>query len=538
MELVTAAQMREIDRLTIEGGHVSGPELMSRAGKGIFEIIRRRFGGRLEGRRVLVVCGKGNNGGDGFVIARHLIEQGAKVSVYVLAGDLNLASDAKTALHQLIPLHPDLQKFADRGVLENFRVALAEAELLVDALFGTGLAAPLREPAGTLVRQINASGVRVLSVDVPSGLSGDLCGEEFDCEGAVRAELTATIGLPKIGLYHYPGRALAGEVEVVDIGFPQAVIEGLGIGARLVDRHSLADMAPAFDPGSHKYRRGSLLIMAGSRQYGGAALLTAGGALRGGVGMVYVALPESLVPVLQSRWPSAIAIGLPEDPSGELAPTAIHGLRAAAAGCQALALGPGLGRGEGLQTLIRELLAEVELPTVLDADALYAYRGDYESLAAQPGPRVLTPHSGELGAMLGLDSKVVDMDREQVLSEAHREGIVLLHKGAPSMICCPDGLVYTVASGHPAMARGGTGDILTGLLGALLAQRPEDPGGMSRFGAWLHAEAGRQAALTKGRGLCSEDIIEAIPGAWRVIGGDGAGADPAQWLPVGERRRS
>ncbi len=535
MELVTAAQMREIDRLTIEGGHVTGPELMERAGRGVFEIIRRRFGGRLEGRRVVVVCGKGNNGGDGFVIARHLIEHGATVSVYVLAGDLNLAPDARAALHQLIPLHPDLHKFADRGVSDSFQVALPEAELLVDAIFGTGIELPLREPAASVVKQINASGVRVLSVDVPSGLSGDLGTE---CEGAVHAELTATIGLPKIGLYHYPGRALAGEVELVDIGFPRSVIEGLDIGARLVDRHSLAGAAPSFDPGSHKYRRGSLLIVAGSRRYGGAALLTAGAALRGGVGMVQVALPESLVPVLQGRWPSAIAIGLPEGPDGELAPAAIEGLRDAAVGCQAVALGPGLGRGEDLQSLIRDWLDELTLPAVLDADALFAYRGAYEALAAQPGSRVLTPHSGELGAMLGLEAKVVDVDRERVLRAARRESIVLLHKGAPSMLSCPDGLVHTVASGHSAMARGGTGDVLTGLLGSLLAQQPDDPAGMSRFGAWLHAEAGRLAALLKGRGLCSADIIETIPGAWRVIEGDEAARDPASWQPAGERRRS
>ena len=534
MELVTAAQMREIDRRTIEGGRVSGPELMERAGRGVFEIIRRRFGDRLDGRRILVVCGKGNNGGDGFVIARHLIEHGARVTVYVLEADLGLAQDAKGALHQLIPLHPELHKFDDPGARDRFTLELGEAELVVDALFGTGVSAPLREPALGIVREINARARRVLAVDVPSGFSGNL-GGDLDGDPAdgkhetIRAELTATIGRPKIGLYHYPGRTLAGDVETVEIGFPADLIAELGISRRLVDRDSARPLLPGFDPESHKYRRGSLLVVAGSRQYGGAALLTAGGALRGGVGMVYVAAPESLVPMLQTRWPSAIAIGLPEGAEGELSPAALPGLREAASRCQAVALGPGLGRGEGVRSLLQDWLAELSLPAVLDADALHAYTGAYETLAAHPGFRVLTPHSGELAGLLGLSSPDVDADRESVLVAAVRENLVLLHKGAPTELVCPDGLLHTVAGGHSAMARGGTGDVLTGLLGSLIAQRPDAPADMSRLGAWIHAEAGRQAALLRGRGLCSGDIIEAIPTVWRLIEGDGEGPDPGLW---------
>jgi hydroxyethylthiazole kinase-like uncharacterized protein yjeF len=517
MRLVSSEQMREIDRLTIAGGLVPGPELMERAGLGVFRVIRRRSRAPLAGRRVLIACGKGNNGGDGYVIARELIQAGAEVSIYVLAGDLNLAADAKNALHHLIPLHPTLRKFSDPGALAAFDADLAACELVVDALFGTGIAEALREPALDIVRAINASGRPVLSVDVPSGLSGNLDAEPRE---TVRAQLTATIGLPKLGLYYYPGRAAAGEVEVVDIGFPEAVLAEQAGHRRLVDRAVAAALVPAQDPAGHKYRRGALLIVAGSRRYGGAALLTVGGALRGGVGMVFAAVPASLVPLVQGRWPSAIAIGLAEDRDGRLAASALPLLREAAARVQAVALGPGLDRCEETSALLREWLGELTLPAVVDADALAAFAGDYAALAAQRGPRLLTPHAGELAALLGTSTAALEADREGQLRAARREGIVLLHKGAPSEIMGPDGLLYTVAGGHPAMARGGTGDVLTGLLGALLAQAPERPLDMARLGVWLHAEAGRLAGEHMDRGLCAGDLSEWLPEAWRELAGE------------------
>ena len=517
MRLVSSEQMRAIDRRTIDGGLVPGPELMERAGQGVFGVIRRRSRAPLAGRRVLIVCGKGNNGGDGFVIARELIQAGAEVSTYVLAGDLNLAADAKCALHRLIPLHPNLRKFRDPGALAAFAEDLASCELVVDALFGTGIADVLREPALGAVQAINASGKPVLAVDVPSGLSGNLDPEP---RATVRAQLTATIGLPKLGLFYYPGRAAAGEVEVVDIGFPEPVLAEEGGARRLVDRGVAVSLVPAQDPAGHKYRRGALLIVAGSRRYGGAPLLTAGGALRGGVGMVHVAVPASLVPLVQAKWPSAIAIGLAEDRDGRLAASALPLLREAVARVQAVALGPGLDRGEETAALLREWLGELTLPAVVDADALAAFAGNYAGLAAQPGSRLLTPHSGELAALLGTSAAALEADREGQLRAARRERLVLLHKGAPSEIMGPNGLLYTVAGGDPAMARGGTGDVLTGLLGALLAQAPERPLDMARLGAWLHAEAGRLAAERLDRGFCAGDLADWLPVAWRELAGE------------------
>jgi len=524
MRLVSSAQMRKIDRATIDGGLVPGPELMERAGRGVFAVIRRRSRLPLAGRRVLVACGKGNNGGDGFVIARHLMQAGAQVTITVLAADLDLAADAKGALHQLIPLHPTLRKFTDPGGPAAFAAELAVCDLVVDALFGTGVEAPLREPALSAVRAINASGRPVLAVDVPSGLSGDL---DPTPRETVHAQLTATIGLPKLGLYYYPGRAAAGEVEVVDIGFPESVLAAECGLRRLVDRGVAARLVPAQDPAGHKYRRGALLIVAGSRRYGGAPLLVAGGALRGGVGMVYVAVPASLVPLVQTKWPSAIAIALAEDSDGRIAASALPVLREAATRVQAVAIGPGLDRGEETQQLLRGWLGELTLPAVLDADGLMPFAGDYAALAAQPGPRLLTPHSGELAALLGTSAAALEADREAQLIAAQRPNLVLLHKGAPSEISGPDGRLYTVAGGDPAMAKGGTGDVLTGLLGALLAQLPERPLDAARLGAWLHAEAGRLAAQRLDRALCAGDLSDWLPEAWRELRGEAR--DLWQW---------
>ncbi|MBN2170478.1 MAG: NAD(P)H-hydrate dehydratase, partial [Candidatus Krumholzibacteriota bacterium] len=462
MYLVTGEQMRAIDRATIDGGHVPGATLMERAGRGMFEVIRRRFGGRLEGRRIVVVCGKGNNGGDGFVIARHLIEHGAGVLVFVLAGDLNLAEDAKRALHKLIPHHPELTKFEEPKAMERFEAALREADLVVDALFGTGIRSDLREPALDIVQTINLLARRVVAVDVPSGVSGDM---DDPPRETVRAELTIAAGMPKIGLFYYPGRAAAGEVVTVDIGFPPEIVEAQGLARRLVDAGVARGLLPAFDPASHKYRRGSVLVLAGSRRYGGAALLATGAALRSGCGMVYAGVPASLAPLVQSHWPSAITLALPETEDGSLAAAALAPLRAMTDRVQAVALGPGLGRGEETLDLVRDWLAGLPRPAVLDADALLAFAGGCDALAGHPAPRVLTPHSGELGVLLGLATGEVDAGRGDVLRGAARDGLVLLHKGAPTEVATADGLLHTIAGGHPAMARGGTGDVLTGLLG-------------------------------------------------------------------------
>jgi len=509
MFLLSVAQMREVDRRSIEGGFVPGPELMERAGRGIFEIIRRRFGGRLAGRKVVLLCGKGNNGGDGFVIARRLCEEGAAVTVFLLSPPDSLSADARLAFEKLLPLKPAIFPLADAQAQALCASHLSGADLAVDALYGTGLSGKLREPGLSAVRLLNARAALVLSVDVPSGLSADPSRSPVE---AVRADLTATIGAPKIGLFEHPGAGAAGEVLTVEIGFPAEVLEAVGDEHRLVDAERARAFLPRFDPAGHKYGRGSVMVLAGSRRYRGAALLSVGAALRSGAGMVYAALPESAVPLAQERHPSAICIALPESAEGFLAPDAFASLAGELPRMDALAVGPGLGREEATLAALRDFLAPLEAPVLLDADALFAYSGRLDELRGHAGPRLLTPHSGELVGLLGASVA----DAGAALAEAAGGDVIVLAKGAPTRVKGRGPEIYTIGAGHSSMARGGTGDLLTGLAGGLLAQGG-DPLEALLLAAFLHGEAGRLAGEALGRAMNSADILDYLVEAWRRV---------------------
>ncbi len=519
MHLLTAGQMREVDRRTIEGGLVPGPELMERAGRGVFEIIRSRFAGRLSGRRVVLLCGKGNNGGDGFVIARRLMEEGAGVTIFLLAPPDQLSADARIAFEKLLPLQPAIFPLGDEDARALCARELGACDLAVDALFGTGVSGGLRGAGLEAARLLNRHASRVLAVDVPSGISGDAGAAAGE---TVRAQLTATIGAPKVGLFEHPGAGAAGEVVTVDIGFPPEVIAEVGGHRRLVDAQVARAFLPAFDPAGHKYRRGSLLVIAASRRYRGAALLTVGAALRSGVGMVYAALPESAASLVQEQYPSAICLSLPESEDGSIAPSAFDQLSSELPRMDALALGPGLDREEATLQALRDFLAPIEKPVLLDADALFAYAGRLDELRAHAGPRVLTPHAGELDGLLAGAPE----DAEEALAAAAGGNLILLSKGVPTLVMGEGEEFYTIGAGHPAMARGGTGDVLTGLGGGILAQG----GGAleaTLLAAFLHGEAGRRAGEALGRAMNSKDILDFLPAAWRRV--EDAAADRGAW---------
>ncbi len=519
MRLLSAAEMREVDRRTLSGGQVSGPELMERAGRGVFEIIRLRFAGRLSGRRIVLLCGKGNNGGDGFVIARRLMEEGAGVTVFLLAPPDQLSADARIAFEKLLPLQPVIFPLGDEDARALCARELGACDLAVDALFGTGVSGGLRGAGLEAARLLNRHASRVLAVDVPSGISGDAGATVGE---TVRAQLTATIGAPKIGLFEHPGAGAAGEVVTVDIGFPEEVIAEVGGHRRLVDARVARAFLPAFDPAGHKYRRGSLLVIAASRRYRGAALLTVGAALRSGVGMVYAALPESAASLVQEQFPSAICLSLPESEDGSIAPAAFELLSDELPRMNALAVGPGLGRETATLNALRDFLAPVEQPVLLDADALFAYAGRLGELRAHEGARLLTPHAGELDGLLS----GAPADPEEALRMAAGGNLVVLSKGAPTRVKGADEYIYTIGAAHPAMARGGTGDVLAGLAGGLLAQGG-DALEATLLAAFLHGEAGRLAGDALGRAMNSSDILDFLPAAWRRV--EDAAADRGAW---------
>jgi hydroxyethylthiazole kinase-like uncharacterized protein yjeF len=455
--LYSAEEMRAAEA-RYPGYPASVPELMERAGGAAADVALELFP---EARRWTLACGGGSNGGDGRVMARHLEGAGREASIV----------DAKAGGRDL-----------------------GEPDVVVDALFGTGFGGEPRADAAALIEAINGAGVPVFAIDLPSGVdasSGEIAG------AAVRATATVTFHGRKVGLAVAPGRFQAGSVHVADIG-----LEPVETEHRLVTPEILASV-PRRRPEDNKYTAGHVLVVGGSRGLTGAPSLTALAAMRADAGYVTVAAPESTLPVLEQRLLEAVKRPLP-DSAGHVADGAADAVLALAAKAHALALGPGLGRGGAAKELVRRLLAEVELPAVVDADALYELEP-----GKWPAPRVLTPHEGELARLLGRDSTEVAAHRlASVREAADRFGCVVLLKGADTLVAAPGEGVLVVALGLPTLATAGTGDVLTGIAAAFLAKGLEP-----RWAAAAAAAAQQRASVEAPQraGLVAGDLIEALP---------------------------
>jgi len=461
--LLTAEETRRAEEP--HAGHLD--ELMERAGTAVAETVLGRFPGR-----VTVVCGSGNNGGDGKVCARVLEAAGRDVTV--------------------------VEGFGELG----------EPDVIVDALLGIGLRDAPREDAARMIERINAAGTPVVAVDVPSGVdasTGEVPGL------AVAASLTITFGAAKVGLAIAPGRTHAGAVQVAPIGLGVAEHEHA-----LVPAAGLAEV-PRKTRESTKYRAGSVLVVGGSRGLTGAPMLAARAAFRADAGYVAVAAPESALPVLEAGLLEAVKWPLPEDPAGRLLPRAADAVLAAAGRADVVALGPGLGRSDGTRELVRILLERLETPVVLDADALWELE-PFERRAAT----VLTPHAGELARLLSTEPAEIDAHRlESVRRAASRFGAVVVLKGADTLVAAPREGVLVAAYGMPSLATAGTGDVLTGVVAAFLAKGMEARAGAAAA-AVAHGLASRLS--DRQRGLVASDLL---PGLQRALAGDGW-----QWSPL------
>jgi hydroxyethylthiazole kinase-like uncharacterized protein yjeF len=495
MRVCTSREMAAIDSQTIAGG-VPGAELMERAGRALTEVLWD-FLSELDVPRnpaVLIVCGKGNNGGDGLVMARLLQQNGAEATVLLLAPASELSPDAALNL-ECLPDEVTVETPERRDWVEAFQGLVSAADVLVDAVFGTGITPPLREPYISLIRAMNGSRLPCLAVDIPSGVDGDT---GLVDPVAVRADLTVTVGLPKRGLLLQPGRDFRGELEVVDIGFPDEIClkntrehHCLGFGDYVA-------MLPPRPADTHKYRTGTLLLVAGSHAYGGAAHLAALGALRSGAGLVTAAIPRCLEVPLRTALPEAIVAPLAETSSGTLAPLAEPAWSRLCEGKKALALGPGLDANPDTDSWVREILARLEGPAVIDADGLGTFARGGAEPSFQHAEVVLTPHAGELARLTGLTSAQVEEQKFELVCElAARWQVVLMLKGSTTLVGTPGGRLYFNPGGCDALARGGSGDVLTGLIGGLLAQGlPAAQAAL--LGAFLHGQAGTLAAVTAG----------------------------------------
>ncbi|HVG58932.1 MAG TPA: NAD(P)H-hydrate dehydratase [Hyalangium sp.] len=502
--VLTAAQMREAEHAAQTLFGMPSALLMENAGRALAETARSLVA---PGGRFLVFCGPGNNGGDGLVAARFLQESGERVSVTLVGDKGKLTPDAQRNLQALEAYGISAQP------LDSLSRPRA-GDVVVDAIFGTGLS---RAPEGVFAEAIfriyrwRKVGVKVVAADMPSGLQSDT-GETF--LPYVEADVTVSFGCLKRGQVLEPGASLCGELRRVDIGLSAATVQGLeGPVLRLVEESDARGVLPPRRRDTHKGTYGHVLVVAGSRGKSGAAALVSLAALRSGAGLVSVATRSDTLEAVLSHAPEVM--GIPLEAKGALGPADLEPLLAAAEGKDALVIGPGIPRGPDTGKLISELLERADAPVVLDADALNAIAGDLGVLHRAKRPVILTPHPGEMARLIGRSTKDVQAERLEVARElamAHKVTVVL--KGARTLISSADGELYVNPTGNPGMATAGSGDVLSGICGAFLAQGFRVPDAIWAA-VYAHGLAGDLAAQRRGLvGLVASDIIKELTSVW------------------------
>jgi len=530
MRLLTADEMRRLDRATIAGGFVPGPELMERAGAGVVAAMERRYGPPL-GLRVLVLSGPGNNGGDGFVAARLLRAHGAAVSVGVTAPLERVRGDARVHLERMRAAGLDAVALEGEADLARLLAARDQWDFALDAVLGTGARGEpegLAAAAVQALRELDERGTGIVAVDLPTGVNADT---GAIARRAVRADLTVTFGAPKRGHFLYPGRAFAGALEIVDIGLVADDGDPAGFPFTLATDEEIALLLPQRDPRAHKGSVGRVLIVGGAPGLTGAVALAARAATRSGAGYVQCAVPEGLNDILEVKLTEEMTLPMPQGPGRTLAPAAAGAILARAAAVDALVVGSGLSRDTGAAELARRLVAESPCPVLLDADGLNAFEQRGGSLSAARAPysptapqgkarvaRVLTPHLGEMSRLTGVAPAELETRRMDACREwAMKWGCVLVLKGAPTVIAGPDGRATVNPTGNPGMAAAGMGDVLTGIVAALLAQglAPYDA---ARAAVYTHGLGADHCARATGPvGFGAGDVTEALPGVFAAL---------------------
>ncbi len=524
MLLLTADEMRRLDRATIEGGVLPGLELMERAGAGVVAALERRHGSPL-GLRVLVLCGPGNNGGDGFVAARHLRAHGADVAVGLLGARDRVRNDALAHLVALEATGQAVTALTGEADLARLTGARDAWDFALDAVLGTGARG---EPEGMVaaavqvLRELDERGTHVIAVDLPTGVNADT---GAIARRAVRADLTVTFGAPKRGHFLYPGRAFCGALEIVDIGLVTADADPAGFPFTLATAGEIALLLPQRDPRAHKGSVGRVLIAGGSPGLTGAVTLAARAATRAGAGYVQCAVPAGLHDVLEVKLTEEMTLPMPQGPDRTLAAAAAEPILERAAQADVLVVGSGLSRDPAAAALARRLVADSPCPLVLDADGLNAFQWRTEPLNATRAAwsptapqgrarvtRVLTPHLGEMSRLTGVPPADLEARRLDACREwAMKWGCVLVLKGAPTVVAGPDGRASVNPTGNPGMATAGMGDVLTGIVAALLAQglAPYDA---ARAAVFAHGMSADECTRAIGPvGFSAGDVAAALP---------------------------
>jgi NAD(P)H-hydrate epimerase len=510
LEILTARQMRSIDRRAVRAFGVPEIVLMENAGLQVYAFLRRAYED-LPVRRILILCGKGNNGGDALVVARHLKNRGIPFESVVFGARREVTGSAGVNLRALERTGVRPRQVRTRPEWLRVRPILARSDLLLDGILGTGLARPIEGLLAAVFEEVNAADADVVAIDIPSGLSSDTPELPGPC---ISADYTVTFARPKIAHLFPPAEAQCGELHVADIGIPAAAVEAEGVDLDLVEASALVPLLPVRRSASHKGDFGHLLAVAGSRGKGGAARMVALGALRAGCGLVTAAIPSGLQAGMVSRAMEAMTEPLPETPDGSLSARGLPRILELLPGKRAVAVGPGLTTHPETKKLIRDLVGRARVPVVLDADGINAFAAEDGLLSGRSRPLVLTPHPGEMGRLLGLSAAEVQARRIPLARDfARRHGCWLVLKGYRSLIATPSGVVHVNPTGNPGMATGGAGDVLTGILAGLLAQGMEVEGAV-KLGVYLHGLAGDLAAADVGEmPLLARDILSRYPRA-------------------------
>ena len=501
--ILTPTESAALDASAVERG-VTVDELMEKAGRAV-AVAARAVAGGAYGRRAVVVCGKGNNGGDGLVAARYLVRWGLGVTVMLLADPGAFQG----------PAGSNFARFAAAGGRwkpfwpELLRRELDRSDVAIDAIFGTGFRGA---PEGDFAAAIDAmnDGPPVVAVDVPSGVEGETGAV---LTGAIWASVTVTFGALKPGVVFHPGAAHAGDVEVADIGFPPELVRS---DLSLAEAADVARLLEPRDAETTKRRVGVVLVVAGSRAMTGAAILAATAATRAGAGLVTLAVPHGILPVVETVLTEGTFLPLPETEAGTVSEEAWPVLEDRLAGMTAAAIGPGLTTDPSTADLVRRFVRECPVPLVLDADGLNAFQGRPAELVERRAEAVLTPHAGEFGRLMGLPADEVAKDRVGHARKAAAEfRCAMLLMGSRTVVAEPDGRATVNPTGGPYLASGGTGDVLTGTIAALLARglRPADA---AMAGAYVHGLAGRLAAEEVG-GVVASDLLPFLPRAMALL---------------------
>ena len=517
MKILTSREMREIDRIAIEELGIPGVVLMENAGLQVVRAIRARFGD-VARERIVVVAGRGNNGGDGFVVARHLANLGARPEIVLLAAREEVRGDAAVNLAVVLKMGLPVIEARTAADWKKSRIAVFHATIVVDAIFGTGLVKPIEGLFAAAAEDINKSSAFKVAVDIPSGLATD----SFEPVGpSVKADLTVALAAPKIAHILPPASERVGELVVAPIGIPPSLFDRPELKLELVEEGAVRPFFRKRKKDTHKGTYGHVLVVAGSVGKSGAAALAGRAALRTGAGLVTVATAAGVLPSVARAMAELMTEPLAETPKGTIAAAALPRAAALLKGKSAVLVGPGLSTDPSTAEFVLGLLPKIKAPCVVDADGLNIVAGKPDVLGRMAGPVVITPHPGEFARLVGRSGAEVLRHRLELVPEfAARHGVTVVLKGYRTLVGGPDGRVFVNPTGNPGLATGGTGDVLGGMIASELAQE-KDALGATLAAVYAHGLAGDVAAERLGeKALAAGDIIRYLPAVLKELEGE------------------